>query len=616
MSSHASTPLNNASNAHCHFKILSTQVAQVSHYNDPVPQTGWKTVVLPHNWDMDWRNYSGTAWYKIIWQRQCASKLDQQQPAAFLIDRINMAGAVYHNGELLWQDESLIEPLSRSWNMPRMWTLLASTIHTDRNEILVKVVGVHTQASGINNIEFSSVDDITQLYKRLVLERRSTYVINLIITLVLGLMGLFIWLFRRKESAFGWFALTSFFWIGFISNILMTKPIPLTDTLMTARLNLILLLGYVYCLCLFSWRFAHKNFKKTEYFLLGLTIIFSVILFITPVAYLREVSLFCFLYSCTVFLSNCLFFQWLAFKNRNAEVLFLAAIFLIFIIIAIHDLTIRHVDINAFFWTPFAAPFTSLAISCILAWRIAQNINQVELFNQNLSHTVEKVTVDLEHSLNKKYQLEINNIRLQERLNLSHELHDGLGGSISRSMILLDLNEHVDKAQMMSMLKLLRNDLRQVIDMGSSVGAKIPDTPILWAAPIRHRFVQIFEEMDIESIWQIPPTWVTTPAPLQCLTLARVAEEALNNIVKHSQASLVQVSLIEIENHILILEIQDNGCGFDPLSVQQGFHVGLQSMQVRIKRLGGEFEMHSTQGETTIRATLHILKDLSSHSLS
>lgn len=607
ISSHASTHIDDATTQpHCHFKIVSTQVAQTANSNDLAPQVGWKNVVLPHDWDQDWGNYSGTAWYKIIWQRQCNAPLDQFKPAAFLIDRINMAGAVYSNGELLWHDKSLVEPLSRSWNMPRMWTLLPSTIQTGNNEILIKVVGVYTQSSGLNKIQFDSVENITQQHQQLILERRTTYAINLVITLVLGLTGLFIWLFRRKESAFGWFALTSFFWIGFISNILMTKPLPLTDTLMTTRLNIVFLLGYVSCLCLFSWHFAHQKFKKAEYLLLGLGITLSLLILMIPLAYLKHAILFCILYSCSIFLTNCLFFQWIAFKNRSAEILFLAAIFLIFIIIAIHDLIITYVDINAFFWTPFAAPITSLAISCILAWRIAQNINQVELFNQNLSSTVEKVTFDLEQSLSKKYQLEMNNIRLQERLNLSHELHDGLGGSISRSMILLDLNEHVDKAQMMSMLKLLRNDLRQVIDMDSTAGSKVPETPILWAAPIRHRFVQIFEEMEIESIWQIPATWATVPAPLQCLTLARVAEEALNNIVKHSQANQVQVSLIEIENRILILEVQDNGRGFDPLSVQQGFHVGLQSMQVRIKRLGGEFEMHSTQGETTIRAILHI----------
>ncbi|WP_111860359.1 ATP-binding protein [Acinetobacter sp. CFCC 10889] len=604
--SSAQTPSATVLANECDFKIISTEAVKVASNTAPPPKTGWQKITLPHNWDISWQNYTGTAWYKIIWQRHCTVSSEQAQPVAFLLDRINMAGAVYSNQELLWHDASLVEPLSRSWNMPRMWTLPASSIHAGENEILVKVVGVQTQSSGLSQIEFSSVDHITQLYQRYILERRTTYFINLIITLVLGLMGLFIWLFRRKEYAFGWFALTSLFWIGFISNILITKPLPFTDTILTSRLNIIFLLSYVNCLCLFSWRFAKKCYKKTEYSLFFINIIFSILLLSIPLDYLKTTLTLCFIYSGFVFFTNCIFFQWVAYKNKSAEVLFLAVIFLIFIIIAIHDVIAYQVNINSLFWTPFAAPFTSLAVSCILAWRIAQNINQVELFNQKLSTTVDQVTLDLEQSLNKKYQLEVNNMRLQERLNLAHELHDGLGGSISRSMILLDLNENVDKAQIMSMLKLLRNDLRQVIDSGTSLGAKVPETPILWAAPVRHRFVQIFEEMDIHSTWKMPSEWTSIPSMIQSLTLARVAEEALNNIVKHSQATEVKVNLYETQQDVLVLEIQDNGIGLDPASVQQGFHVGLQSMQVRVKRLGGDFEMHSRQGETIIRASVQL----------
>ncbi len=75
-----------------------------------------------------------------------------------------------------------------------------------------------------------------------------------------------------------------------------------------------------------------------------------------------------------------------------------------------------------------------------------------------------------------------------------------------------------------------------------SIGVKAPDTPIEWAAPIRHRFVQLFEELDIQSNWSFAPTWINSPNAAQCLTLTRVAEETLTNILKHSQANKVTVS--------------------------------------------------------------------------
>ena len=113
--------------------------------------------------------------------------------------------------------------------------------------------------------------------------------------------------------------------------------------------------------------------------------------------------------------------------------------------------------------------------------------------------------------------------------------------------------------------------------------------------------------MDIESTWIFANHWGFVPPPLHCLTLSRVAEEALNNIIKHSHASDVEVSLIEDDRRQnIILEIKDNGQGFTVETVAEGLHVGLQSMQVRVKRIGGDFHISSEAGLTVIRAIIPI----------
>ncbi len=83
--------------------------------------------------------------------------------------------------------------------------------------------------------------------------------------------------------------------------------------------------------------------------------------------------------------------------------------------------------------------------------------------------------------------------------------------------------------------------------------------------------------------------------------LYRVAQEALHNTVKHACASQVHVRLGRTAEAI-ILEIRDNGRGFDPLSSFPG-HLGLLSMQERVKNLAGVLSIESTAGQgTTIRA--------------
>jgi signal transduction histidine kinase len=79
--------------------------------------------------------------------------------------------------------------------------------------------------------------------------------------------------------------------------------------------------------------------------------------------------------------------------------------------------------------------------------------------------------------------------------------------------------------------------------------------------------------------------------------LFRVAQEALSNVGKHSQATAAEISLNQGINKVS-LTITDRGCGFDP-AVVQGKGLGLHSMRERIEALNGTFQVISTLGEGT-----------------
>jgi two-component system NarL family sensor kinase len=78
----------------------------------------------------------------------------------------------------------------------------------------------------------------------------------------------------------------------------------------------------------------------------------------------------------------------------------------------------------------------------------------------------------------------------------------------------------------------------------------------------------------------------------------------MNNVAKHSRASLVHLSL-QKEGERILLTIQDNGQGFDPQAVRKG--MGLSSIRERAELSGGVFEVQSGIGEgTTVRVWLPI----------
>jgi signal transduction histidine kinase len=75
--------------------------------------------------------------------------------------------------------------------------------------------------------------------------------------------------------------------------------------------------------------------------------------------------------------------------------------------------------------------------------------------------------------------------------------------------------------------------------------------------------------------------------------LYRIAQEALNNVVKHAGATQVQVQLIYGESTVS-MEMIDNGKGFEPEEVSQSGGFGLQGIQERVQQLGGAFNIQST----------------------
>ena len=86
-------------------------------------------------------------------------------------------------------------------------------------------------------------------------------------------------------------------------------------------------------------------------------------------------------------------------------------------------------------------------------------------------------------------------------------------------------------------------------------------------------------------------------------TLFWVAQEALANIRKHACTTRAHLAL-ERQGATVRLEVQDWGCGFDPLAVlheaRPGEHVGLREMQERVELIGGHLMVTSQPGVGTL----------------
>ena len=121
------------------------------------------------------------------------------------------------------------------------------------------------------------------------------------------------------------------------------------------------------------------------------------------------------------------------------------------------------------------------------------------------------------------------------------------------------------------------------------------------------RFRSVFEvELEIdEAVAELEsPVKPGLEEPVR-LALYRVAEEALGNVAKHSEAAQARVSVALLSSEEIRLVIQDNGQGFDPAVAARGH--GLLSMEDYVTALGGTLEMKSGDGSgTTVKVLIPI----------
>lgn len=592
----------------CAPHILSVMAAPGNGQASVRPSSGWVPVTLPDNWAQRWPDLDGAVWYRIDWQQHCADADSLNTPVGLMLGGISMTGEIHLNDTLLWRDAQPVGAESLGWNMPRWWLLPQSSLRHGVNSLWVYTEGSAAVTPGLGSVSFGPADAIQQAHDERVWRQRTLYYISLGLSASLGMIFLVVWCLHPAERAFGWYALMSLCWVLYLYTILATTTWPFSNVLAHSRLNIFIFVLYVTCFCLFTWRFGEQHLPRTERVLWLLCLVGTACaLFgsrtIAGIAWITAVLIFC---------ANCLQFQWHAWRTRKPEHLLLALCWLTFLVIGLHDLFVVLQRLQAHeTWGFISGPISGIFMALLLGGRLAFSLRRIKQFNLELQQRVGEARTELSQALARGHEQALAHAKLQERLNIVHDLHDGLGGSLVRSMALVEQTpQPLSRARTLSLLKTLRDDLRQIIDHGSSADATVPATPIQWIAPLRHRFTHLFDEMDIRAEWRMDEHWRVSPSALQCLGMTRVVEEALSNLIKHSHARTVSVTCRQAEDGTLTLEINDDGVGFDLEAVRKaGQSVGMRSMAARAERLGGKIHVQSGVGGTRVALTVKVIRN-------
>jgi signal transduction histidine kinase len=106
------------------------------------------------------------------------------------------------------------------------------------------------------------------------------------------------------------------------------------------------------------------------------------------------------------------------------------------------------------------------------------------------------------------------------------------------------------------------------------------------------------ERSGAELTLRLPPNLNGVPPDIE-QQLYRIAEEALNNVVRHARARHIALSLEQTAS-ALTLSIRDDGGGFDPSQIAPNGHYGITGMRERAGLINSTLRLESQPGRGTL----------------
>jgi PAS domain S-box-containing protein len=208
---------------------------------------------------------------------------------------------------------------------------------------------------------------------------------------------------------------------------------------------------------------------------------------------------------------------------------------------------------------------------------------------------MEKALIEEEHKRQQMMTAAAITAQEKERTQVSRELHDNVNQILTsvklyQELILTGIGNRDELATKSSRL------LQQVIDEIRNISKRL-SAPTLGNIRLKESVNELVDNIAATNRFQISlHTSLIDDLEISeelHLGLYRILQEHLTNITRYADASLVDVSLHLLDEH-LILKVVDDGKGFDPLGKSNG--IGITNMHSRAKSMHGSLKINSAPG--------------------
>ena len=188
----------------------------------------------------------------------------------------------------------------------------------------------------------------------------------------------------------------------------------------------------------------------------------------------------------------------------------------------------------------------------------------------------------------------------KERQRLSRELHDGIGQYLVSVKMKLESLLYLDQHEVKEQISKIRTDFDKIVEEIRRISNNLMPSVleafgIVFA--IRNLCVETSEHTGLRISLDFKGDFESLNKTIKTY-IFRIAQEALNNTVKHARATNVELMLIRQKDEVLF-KIRDNGKGFNIQEIKSGTGHGMNNMRERVNLLRGSIDIESHKNEGT-----------------
>jgi signal transduction histidine kinase len=530
------------------------------------PASGWMPVQLPDNWRKTHPTLDGYAWYRLRFELPAPPDV----PLVLYVPHVSVAAEFWLNG-------SLLNPDVRYDTESGLGTSMADTaIHlvlpsglfrSGTNTLDIRLQGSTRVRSGISAITIARSEYVRPAWQlRYALQSGAPYALLVIMCMAMFFMFAH---FQRQRRKHGMQAVVLIAVVA--ATLYFVQGIPLSRGMQEVARIVVTTLMY--------WPMCIAGYRLAGYTLRG---------FLTALHVVTAVTLLGVIGSAMVFQAGDALWSW---NWPNMVPRFIVAALILRRAWEDRSIKLGALGITTLLWL-LALVQSGLNMEDLLDWDSFRwsVVGSLPFCVVMTFIFAERFVLDREEAAVAQRMAILN-----ERERLLQDVHDGMGAQLVTALHIARQPD-ADRSEVVQSLEESLQDLRLIID---SMDMQTPDLlPLL--ANLRFRMEPHLKAMGISLEWDVQPLPASAGLrPEAALSVLRIVQEAINNAIRHGQARVLRVSVIN-EAGAAVISVTDDGRGFEVSADERQGAYGVRGMRQRAQKLGGTLTIDSGAGGTRV----------------